>query len=332
MSDIPVRAGKDYVPLPAERGTLFCPRFSGKIDRQWCVSSFSSLVAGKLHTADLADHDSVRLPVAPSEMAFMETQIEDEPSGIFSFPKGAKAGSLLHNIFEHLDFTQEEPSSMEELVSDKLLSYGFELTWQKTVCAMIQKVLSLPLIPHSKDFTLSRLSNRDRLNELEFYFPLKPITPKELGALFKRFAAPDNLLDFPEHIERLDFSPVKGFMKGFMDLVFRFRERFYLVDWKSNFLGSKLEDYGQEALISAMKEELYMLQLHLYAVALNQYLRLRQPGYIYERHFGGVYYIFLRGVEPERGPDFGIYRHRPSAELINQLCTRLISQRGIISS
>ena len=111
-----------------------------------------------------------------------------------------------------------------------------------------------------------------------------------------------------------------------MDMVFRFQERFYLVDWKSNFLGTKVEDYGQEALSLAMKEEFYILQFHLYAVALNQYLRLRLPGYSYESHFGGVYYIFLRGVDPERGPDFGIYRHRPSAELINQLCTNLISQ------
>ena len=326
LSDMPTGAGEDYSPLPVEMGTLCCRRFSGNIDRQWCVSSFSSLVSGKMHVADLADHDTLSLTDAHDEIDFMESRIEEEPSGIFSFPKGAKAGTLLHDIFEHLDFSQKDSSPMEELVANKLREHGFELTWQKTVCDTIQKVLSIPLIPGNKDFTLSHLPNQDRLNELEFYFPLKSITPKDFRNIFKRFAGPDLLADFPEHIERLAFSPVKGFMKGFMDMVFRFQDRFYLVDWKSNFLGSKVEDYGQEALTSAMKEEFYVLQYHLYAIALNQYLQLRLPGYSYERHFGEVYYIFLRGVDPGRGPDFGIYRNRPSAELINRLCANLIAQ------
>ncbi len=116
-------------------------------------------------------------------------------------------------------------------------------------------------------------------------------------------------------------------MKGFMDMVFQFEERFYLVDWKSNFLGSRVEDYGQDCLARAMREELYTLQYHIYTVALNQYLSLRLPSYDYETHFGGVYYIFLRGVDPDQGPDYGIYRDRPSGELINALCESLIDRK-----
>jgi len=282
-------------------------------------------VSGKLNIADLADHDTLSLTEVPSETNFLESRIDEEPSGIFSFPKGAKTGTLLHDILEKLDFTQKDSSYVEELVVNKLLEYGFEPRWQKILCDMIEKVLSVPIIPGNKDFTLSRLPNQDRLNELEFYFPLKSVRPKEIGTLFKKYSGPDSLTDFPERIERLDFSPIKGFMKGFMDMVFRFQERYYLVDWKSNFLGNRVEDYNQEALSLAMKEEFYILQFHLYAVALNQYLRLRLPGYSYENHFGGGYYIFLRGVDPGKGPGFGIYRHRPSAELIDQLCTNLIS-------
>ncbi len=123
---------------------------------------------------------------------------------------------------------------------------------------------------------------------------------------------------------RLSFSPVNGFMKGFMDMVFQFRDKFYLVDWKSNFLGNSISYYGQEALGSAMKEELYILQYHIYAAALNQYLKVRVPDYSYDKHFGEVYYIFLRGVDPDMGPDFGIYRDRPSGELIQELCNERI--------
>lgn len=113
-------------------------------------------------------------------------------------------------------------------------------------------------------------------------------------------------------------------MKGFMDLVFRFQDRFYLVDWKSNFLGPKVADYAPGALQKAMAENCYPLQYHLYVVALHRYLAARIPGYRYESHFGGVYYIFLRGVDPEQGSAYGIYRHRPEAAAIEALCQNLM--------
>jgi exodeoxyribonuclease V beta subunit len=325
LSEMPTETGEDYSPLLGEKEALRCLQFSGNIDRQWRISSFSSLVSGKLHRAELADYDAISLPHIPDENDFIEPLVE-EASGIFSFPRGAKPGTMLHDIFEQLDFAQKEPFLMEELVANKLREYGFELAWQETLCRMIQKVLSVPLVPNDKDFTLSRVQNRDRINELEFYFPLKSISPKKIKRIFERYSGPDLSVDFPERIERLDFSPVKGFMRGFMDMVFQFQDRFYLVDWKSNLLGTKVEDYDREALALAMEQEFYVLQYHIYAVALNQYLHLRLPGYSYEKHFGGVYYIFLRGVDPGRGPDFGIYKDRPSGELINQLCANLITQ------
>ena len=109
-----------------------------------------------------------------------------------------------------------------------------------------------------------------------------------------------------------------------MDMVFQFKDRYYLIDWKSNFLGDRVIDYGQEALSAVMEEAFYILQYHIYTVALNQYLQRRMKGYNYERHFGGVYYVFLRGVDPDRGVDFGIYRDRPCDGLIRELCSQLI--------
>ena len=120
-------------------------------------------------------------------------------------------------------------------------------------------------------------------------------------------------------------------MKGFMDLVFQWHDRFYLVDWKSNFLGDRIEDYGQESLELAMKKEFYVLQYHIYTLALDQYLNLRLPNYSYEKHFGGVFYIFLRGVDPKSGPDYGIYRGLPSPELIEVLRKELIPLNRIIN-
>jgi len=115
-------------------------------------------------------------------------------------------------------------------------------------------------------------------------------------------------------------------MKGYIDLVLRFEQRFYVVDWKSNWLGNRSEDYGPGALAREMSENFYALQYHLYTVALHQYLSLRQPAYDYEKHFGGVFYLFLRGIDPAR-PELGVYRDRPSPELIRRLSERLLANR-----
>lgn len=323
LSEMPEGLGEEYSPLPVERPRLSCRRFSGYIDRQWQISSFSALISGKAYHAELGDRDPIILDDLKS---VVEPMGEGEPTGIFSFPKGTKAGTFLHDVFEHLDFTQRDTSAMEKLVADKLKEYGFGLKWQGTICTMIQKVISAPLEKGKDDFTLSQIKNEDRLNELEFYFPLKSISPKKLKRLFVEHAGPKLRSDFPERIERLEFAPVKGFMKGFIDMVFQFENRFYILDWKSNFLGSRVEDYGQDALTAVMENDFYVLQYHIYSLALNQYLNARLPGYDYETHFGAIFYIFLRGVDPERGPVYGIFRDRPNQKLIDALSDNLIGQ------
>ena len=116
-------------------------------------------------------------------------------------------------------------------------------------------------------------------------------------------------------------------LKGFIDLVFEFQGRFYLVDWKSNLLGSRVEDYGPAALAGEIRRRHYYFQYQLYTVALDRYLRLRLPGYRYEQHFGGVYYLFLRGIDPAR-PQFGIHRDRLQEPLVRADSSGLLIGRG----
>ena len=189
---------------------------------------------------------------------------------------------------------------------------------------MIGSVVTTPLYPGINRLKLSAINKEDRLSELEFYFPLNRLTPDTLRNIFKESGI-STYSPFPERIGKLNFQPVKGFMKGFMDLVFRYNGRFFLLDWKSNFLGASIEDYGTEALAEVMREDLYLLQYHLYVVALHQYLKTRLSGYDYKTHFGGVFYIFLRGVNPESGTHTGIYRDRPAKKVIEFLCKNLIA-------
>lgn len=298
--------------------------FTTRIPRDWKISSFSSLSSGQKLDADIPDHD-FSVPREPSEDVETTESMIDSVPGICTFPRGARAGTCLHDILEHIDFTEEKRHTIRDLIAEKLRGYGFEDQWVDTIHEMVIKVLSVSLDPLDPDLMLRKVSAKNRLHELEFAFPLKRITPDVLKKLFTAQRGPNLADDVPQEIGRLSFSPVRGFLKGFMDLVFHWRGRFYLVDWKSNFLGYRIEDYGPDGLRQAMEEGYYSLQYHLYTLALDQYLRMRLAGYRYEKVFGGVFYVFLRGVDPTRGPDFGIFRDRPSPDLLNAMREALIA-------
>ena len=98
--------------------------------------------------------------------------------------------------------------------------------------------------------------------------------------------------------EFLSQSPVagySGYCKGFIDLMFEHQGKYYLLDWKSNWLGNNLEAYRRDALQQAMKQHHYYLQAKIYTDALRTYLRIldHRP---FEDIFGGVFYVFLRGL------------------------------------
>ncbi|MBW1828240.1 MAG: exodeoxyribonuclease V subunit beta, partial [Deltaproteobacteria bacterium] len=223
LSEMPDEAGVIYSPISRENEKLNFQAFKGKIDHQFRISSFSSLISNQPYIAEVADHDVGGQPDGYDNHGFEESIEREEPSGIFSFPKGARAGTFMHDILEHLDFTEKDASHMEELVEVKLKEYGFEFTWLGTICKMLNNVLSVPLGTNQEDFTLSHIPNRNRLNELGFYFPLKLISPKKLQSIFEKATEAELVTAFVEHMERLTFSPVSGFMKGFMDMVFQFQ-------------------------------------------------------------------------------------------------------------
>jgi exodeoxyribonuclease V beta subunit len=325
LSTMPLGEPEKAKPPSPVGSELACREFSGLIDREWSISSFSALISGRLDLHEWPDRDDA----GPAEEDIPEDleeekAIHDATPSIFTFPKGARAGTFLHDVMEHCDFLSKDPAAMKGLVAEKLAAYGFEPHWRAPVCETVSKVLSLPLAPELQGLSLSVIPNEDRLNELEFYFPLKPISPQTLRNIFDRDSTPPSFAGLPETIGRLQFAPVRGFMRGFMDLVFRWQDRFYLVDWKSNFLGDRTEDYGREGLSRIMINAFYVLQYHLYTLALDRYLALRLPDYSYQKHFGGIFYIFLRGVDPRRGPDFGVFRDLPSPRLIDRLREAMI--------
>jgi exodeoxyribonuclease V beta subunit len=146
---------------------------------------------------------------------------------------------------------------------------------------------------------------------MEFDFSLEHGIIEELNRALDRNAG--------KPLEPIEYDDFEGIVTGIIDLVFEHEGCFYLVDYKTNFLGATLDDYRPDKLEDEIFDRRYDLQYLLYSVALHRYLRQRLPSYRYETHFGGVYYLFLRAMRPADTDSRGIFYVRPDPEIIEVL-------------
>ncbi len=321
--------GEKYIP-PVDATSALSRRIPHRVPGvRWRVESFSRLVAEGAHGTtpdeevgldyDQRVHDdSERVPAGEMDPA--------EIVSLAAFSRGPDAGNFFHAIYEHLDFTDHDPAHLKNVVSGQLSSYGFdEEIWAGTVARAISDTLDCPMDPELPELTLRRISNSQRLNELAFIFPAsefsgrEAVAPGRLSRVFKAHASPAVPPEYADRIGGLRFPAVQGFLKGFIDLVFEFGGRWYLADYKSNHLGDTFPNYHPGVLGREMAGHHYFLQYHLYLVALHRYLSYRLPDYDYDTHFGGVYYLFIRGMSKGGEGDFGVFRDRPGREMVETL-------------
>ena len=168
---------------------------------------------------------------------------------------------------------------------------------------------------------------------MEFTLPVAldktaPLTSRRLAEALATHAATGGVRDYAARVANLTFGSLAGYLRGFVDLIFRHEDRYYVVDYKSNRLGPFLEDYRASNLLEEMQRHDYILQYHLYSLALHRMLSIKMPGYTPGEHFGGVYYLFLRGMSPQSGPTAGIYHDRPPEEVLFALSAALGEGRG----
>jgi exodeoxyribonuclease V beta subunit len=110
---------------------------------------------------------------------------------------------------------------------------------------------------------------------------------------------------------------MQGMMHGFIDLIFEWQGRYFVADYKSTHLGNRFADYAPERLAENIRHNYYDLQYLIYSLALHRYLKNRLADYAPETHFGGVYYLYLRGMRPDAGS--GVYYTRIEAGLLAEL-------------
>jgi exodeoxyribonuclease V beta subunit len=337
---------KTFVALAVERPVTAWQR----------VDSFSALAKHVMHSP-VDDDDVVRdrdegfeslstgsdgptqRVAAASERALEPAQedegalagIEADRIVLDGFPRGRVSGDFFHAILEELDFETATGAELLDVASEKLEAFGLargaappvidRLLAQ--VVASLRDLLDTPL-PAAGGVRLRDITKTSRFSELEFHVPVAHGTAtrgrldrKALEAVFREHPSPALPTTYAERVGRLGFAPLAGFLKGYIDLVFVHAGRWYVVDYKTNHLSDFTRDYDGERMTAAMVESHYFLQYHLYSLAVTRFLRRYEPGFDYERSFGGALYLFVKGMRP--GKTTGMFFEKPPLSRLRAL-------------
>jgi exodeoxyribonuclease V beta subunit len=260
---------------------------------------------------------------------------EAAPRDIFAFARGARAGLCLHEILERVGWTKDAGDARREVIGAILERYGLATpeahatSIDPLLCveAMLGRVSRLRRPDDGGEF--ASFSPGQRRAEWAFDAALgqrSRVGPSGLARIFREHARGDWVEEFARRVERLTSQRVQGILTGFVDLVFRDGDRWWVLDWKSNHLGNRLEDYGPAALRRSMLEHDYHLQSHLYLVALHRHLRRMVDDYDPARQLGGSVYVYLRGLSDDGVG--GTYVDRPEPALIEALDRALDGEVG----
>ncbi len=289
------------VPGPDREATVLeAARIERPVRTDWRVGSFSAM------TRDV--HQATRVTAA---------EVGDFA---LAYPAGTRVGRFLHAVLERLDPRQDLGDQLERLVPPLALRHGLDPEQDpRPLAAWMHDVLHTPL--DAAGLCLADLDPGRCLHEAPFDFSTAHVECARLDGHLRE-ALPGR------QRPALRFETFQGLVTGVIDLIFEHEGRYYLADYKSNLLGRRLEDYAPEHLEAEVAARRYDLQYLLYSLALHRHLGLRLPDYDYARHFGGVYYLFLRAMRPEHGPRYGVFHSRPPAALVQTLDTEIFATAG----
>lgn len=237
-----------------------------------------------------------------------------------TFPRGIKSNIFLHRLLEQLDFTQ---MTYKLTFQKHLAHYGIDIAWTPFITKWINDILNFSLV-QEEQFSLSKISPQNK--QISWKFSLKIDSIRKLQEL-------DQLIQFSSPLcacsPTLYFQPFHGMLTGLIDLIVKWKDKYYLIDYKTNWLGKDESFYTSNIIKSIMTTNHYEWRSHLYTLALHRYLRDRLPHYNYKKNFGGVYYLFLRGMSANNTDPLksnGIWKHLPKIELIKTLDNFFITQ------
>lgn len=245
-----------------------------------------------------------------------------DSTAIFNFPKGATTGNYWHEVLETIDFS--DSADWEQTIDQISAKYGFnDDSDKKTTLLLVLNTVESPIgkldrfasqNPEYQSLKLSQLGRGQTLREMEFLYPYSQSILQLLLETLKDSQQSDTDVSVLANIENLDTTSL---LTGLIDLVFEYKGRFFILDYKSNHLGDSMHAYQSEALKKDIWINGYNLQYHLYIAALVKYLYKQIQGFDYDRHFGGVFYLYWRGLNSS--DTSGVYYDKPDWKRIEPL-------------
>jgi len=251
------------------------------------------------------------------------------------FPRGAEAGTLLHDVLEEVEPWDLEESGLVEIARRALERNAVDLRFVDQVVHVARSVARTPLRLEPESLRLADLAPGRLRPEMEFTLStlaagaMTGLTPRTLGECLATARTGSPIERYAERVTRLGWRELNGFLRGFIDAVFFDGQQYFLVDYKSNHLGGHQADYRPERLLAPMIEHDYVLQYLIYSVALDRHLRCVLDDYRYDRDFGGVYYLFLRGMAESHEPGCGVFFDRPEAAIVEGISRLLDGDPGV---
>jgi exodeoxyribonuclease V beta subunit len=300
-----------FSPPAADNAALQARLPKRRALEHWWIASYSALA--------LAGEDALEPLEAPDSPAAQKIHDDDAQSHEFAgaaegaelhrFPRGPQPGTFLHGLLEWAGregFAEalDNPAARREMLARRCQLRGWQ-QWIEPLDAWLGGYLQVPLTAGDQPLRLADLEHYQV--EMEFWFSSRQVDVQRLDALVRA-----QTLDGAPR-PALAPSRLNGLFKGFIDLVFEFEGRYYVADYKSNWLGGDTLAYDAEAMRRTVLEKRYDLQYVLYLLALHRQLKARLPDYDYERHMGGALYLFLRGGA------HGVHAERPPRALIEAL-------------
>ncbi|WP_243439383.1 exodeoxyribonuclease V subunit beta [Fundidesulfovibrio soli] len=292
--------------------------FTRQMDDEWGISSFTALSGFRERTR----YGRVNDEQAPGEAApdSGPDPSEGHEARAHELPAGTLAGVMYHEFFENMDFQAPGTDLFKASAATQLARHGMDTAHAPNLATLARRVLDAVL---PGGVRLAEVLPSERRAEAGFHTPLARLRPQDMRAVYGKWS---DTFPHPWHdaLSGWYARPREGFLTGSMDLFYRHGGRYYLLDWKSNRLGSGPEAYSPERLATAMASHWYFLQYHLYCLALERHLEATVPGYDREEHFGGVHYLFIRGIDPDR-PGHGVFFDRPVGGFMKDLERAILS-------
>ncbi|KFF83470.1 exodeoxyribonuclease V subunit beta, partial [Pseudomonas syringae] len=231
----------------------------------WWIASYSALRIGDTVTAG-ADES----PDSPqAQKLFDDERLDPEAprdiltSGgdIHRFPRGPNPGTFLHGLLEWAGnegfaMTAHAPEKLQDAVARRCNRRGWA-GWINTLSDWLQHMLNMPLrlSPDAAPVALGELDQPNQYRvEMEFWFASNNVNVAQMDALVRRFTHDNAPRAATETVS------LNGMFKGFIDLTFEHEGRYYVADYKSNWLGSDDSAYTQLAMETAILDNRYDLQ------------------------------------------------------------------------